>query len=96
MRALGELIQDCTRASDLVAHLGNGRFIIILLGSNLSGGRIAADRVETRLAEVATGPVCMALASYQREMKESSELLEALDQAIRQAEAAGGGLVMAD
>jgi len=94
VRRLGERIQDMTRSSDLVAHLGQGRFIIILLGSNLSGARIAADRIETALAEVATGPVALGLASYQPEMKESSDLLEAVDKALREAEAQGGGLAM--
>lgn len=92
LRALGERIQATTRTSDLVAHLGRGRFIIILLGTNLSGGRIAADRVETALQSVAVGSVSIGLASYRPEMKESSELLKAVDEALRKAEAAGGGV----
>jgi GGDEF domain-containing protein len=95
LRALGERIQDMTRASDLVAYLGNGRFAVLLLGTNLSGGRLAADRVDTALVDVAHGPVCIGLACYQPEMVESSELLEAADRALRAAEAAGGGLEMA-
>jgi len=94
MRTVGERIQDQTRASDLVAHLGHGRFIIILMGSNMSGGRIAADRIEMSLLEVATGPVAIGLATYHPEMKEPTELLAAVDQALRQAESDGGGLVM--
>jgi hypothetical protein len=94
MRTLGERIQDQTRSSDLVAHLGHGRFIIILMGSNVSGGRIAADRIETSLLEVTTGPLAIGLASYQSEMKEPTDLLEAVDQALRKAESDGGGLAM--
>jgi len=96
MRALGERIQDVARSSDLVAHLGNGRFVVTLLGSNLSGGRVAADRFETVLLEVATGPVALGLASYKEDMKEATDLLAAVDKALQQAEANGGGLVMAD
>ena len=92
MRALGERIQSTTRTSDLVAHLGSGRFIVILLGTNLSGGRIAADRVETALQGVAVGTVAIGLATYRAEMKESSDLLKAVDDALRKAEAAGGGV----
>jgi GGDEF domain-containing protein len=92
LRALGERIQATTRTSDLVAHLGSGRFIVILLGTNLSGGRIAADRVETALQDVAVGTVSIGLATYRAEMKESSELLRAVDEAQRRAEAAGGGV----
>lgn len=94
MRTLGERIQDMTRSSDLVAHLGGGRFIVILLGSNISGARIAADRVEEALLQVATGPVSIGMAAYQQGMKESSELLKVVDEALQQAEREGGGLVM--
>ena len=94
MRRIGERTLDMTRSSDLVAHLGHGRFIIILLGSNLSGARIAADRIEMALTEVASGPVNMGLASYQPEMKKPEDLLEAVDKALREAEAQGGGLAM--
>jgi len=92
MRVLGERIQATTRTSDLVAHLGDGRFITILLGTNLSGGRIAADRVETALQNVAVGTVSIGLASYRPEMKESADLLKTVDEALRRAEAAGGGV----
>lgn len=94
-RGLGERIQGMTRASDLVAHLGTGRFVIILMGSNLSGGRIAADRVEMALSDVAAGPVAIGLAAYQPDMKEPTDLLAAVDGALRSAEAAGGGVEMA-
>lgn len=93
-RALGERLQDVTRASDLVAHLGSGRFAVLLLGTNLSGGRIAADRMDEALREVAAGPVCIGVASYDPDMKESAQLLEAADSALRVAEDAGGGVEM--
>ncbi|HSW31172.1 MAG TPA: diguanylate cyclase [Longimicrobiales bacterium] len=92
LRALGERIQATTRTSDLVAHLGGGRFIVILLGTNLSGGRIAADRMEMALQGVAVGPVAIGLATYRAEMKESSELLKSVDDALQRAAAAGGGV----
>ena len=94
LRGLGACIVGMTRTSDLVAYLGDGRFGVILVGSNLSGGRIAADRVETALAEVATGPVSIGLAAFQPEMKEASDLLEATSEALRRCEADGGGLEM--
>jgi GGDEF domain-containing protein len=92
LRALGKRIRATTRTSDLVAHLGGGRFIVILLGTNLSGGRIAADRTEMALQGVAVGPVAIGLATYHAEMKESSDLLKAVDDALQKAEAAGGGV----
>lgn len=96
LRALGECIQTTTRTSDLVAHLGGGRFIVILLGTNLSGGRIAADRLEDALQGVATGTVSIGLAHYRPEMKESGELLQAVADTLARAEAAGGGVELQD
>jgi GGDEF domain-containing protein len=95
LRALGEKFQSCTRASDLVAYLGEGRFILLLFGSNISGGRVAADRVEVALQGLTPRPVCIGVASYTPEMKESANLLEAVDRMLRAAEAAGGGVEMA-
>lgn len=95
LRTLGEKFQSSTRASDLVAHLGNGRFIMLLLGCNISGGRIAADRVEMSLQGLTPGPVSIGIAAYTPEMKESSQLLEAVDRMVRTAEDAGGGIEMA-
>ena len=95
LHKLGERVQDTTRTSDLAGYLGNGRFVILLFGTNLSGGRIAADRVELALGELTDGPLSIGIAMYHSDMKDSSELLEAADRALRAAEAAGGGVEMA-
>jgi len=95
LREIGEKLLDCTRSADLAGHLGHGRFVVLLLGSNLQGARIAADRIETALGPVGPAPLSIGLASYQPEMKESAALLEAADRALRAAEAAGGGLEFA-
>jgi GGDEF domain-containing protein len=94
LRTLGARIQDMTRVSDLVAHLGDGRFGVLLMGCNLSGGRLAADRVETALAEVVDGQVSIGLAAFQPEMKQGSDLLEVTTSALRRSEDTGGGLEM--
>ncbi len=93
-RTLAACLKDSTRTSDLVAHLGDGRFGVLLVGCNLSGGRLAADRVETALRSAATGPVAIGLAAFHPEMKKASDLLEATNAALRRSEAAGGGLEM--
>lgn len=95
MRRVGEAFQTVTRAADLVAHLGHGRFALLLIGSNLPGARIAADRIEAGMAGVAPPPLSIGIAGFIPEMKESSELLEAADRALREAEEAGGGVRMA-
>jgi len=94
LRALGERVQSATRSADLVAHLGGGRVIMVLLGANLSGGRVAADRVETAVQSVARGPVCIGLARFRPGMKEPEDLLKVVDAALRRSEAAGGGIEM--
>jgi GGDEF domain-containing protein len=92
IRAIGVRLQDSTRAADLVAHLGGGRFAMLLLGSNLQGGRVAADRVDRALEGVSPTPLCIGVAAYTREMKDPTDLLEAADNALRKAEGAGGGV----
>jgi len=91
LRSVGERIQKTTRDSDLVAHVGRGRYVVLLLGTNLSGARIAADRVEVALAGEENA-VSVGLAVYSPDMKESSDLLEMADKALLAAEAAGGGV----
>lgn len=92
LRTIGERIQDTTRMADLAAHLGHGRFIVLLLGANLQGARIAADRLEGALRDVGVSDVSIGLTMYQNEMKQSSELLENADKALRAAESSGGGV----
>ena len=92
LRAVGLKIQATTRDSDLVAHVGRGRYVVLLLGTNLQGARIAADRVEMALRETISGAPSFGLAGYSTNMKDSSELLQAADTALLAAEAAGGGV----
>jgi GGDEF domain-containing protein len=75
-----------------VAHVGGGRYVVLLLGTNLPGARIAADRLEIALADVSTSRPSFGIVAYNRSMKESSELLEAADRALTAAEKAGGGV----
>jgi GGDEF domain-containing protein len=95
LRTVGQKIQGATRDSDLVAHVGGGRYVVLLLGTNLQGARIAADRLEMAVGDAAPGAVAFGLAAYDRRMRESSELLEAADRALLAAEAAGGGVELA-
>jgi GGDEF domain-containing protein len=92
LMALGQKIQKTTRDSDLVAHVGRGRFVVLLLGTNLPGARVAADRIEMALAGDAGGAISFGLAVYSPDMQDPSELLEAADKGLLAAEAAGGGI----
>lgn len=92
IRTLGQAIEKTTRNSDLVSHVGRGRYVVLLLGTNMQGARIAADRVEMALDGLAPGDVSFGLSAYTDQMKVSSELLERADKALLAAEAAGGGI----
>jgi GGDEF domain-containing protein len=92
LKVVGQKVRTVTRDSDLVAHVGNGRYVVLLLGTNLPGARIAADRLEIALADVAPDRPAFGIVAYNRAMKESSELLEAADRALVAAEQAGGGV----
>lgn len=92
IKSIGEAIKRTTRSSDLVSHLGDGQYVVLLLGTNLSGARIATDRIESALREAATTQVSFGLASYAPDMKESVELIEAAERALLAAQAAGGGV----
>ena len=92
LKDIGERIQDNTRINDLVAHLGGARFVLLLLASNVQGGLLAADRLETALSDLVPGAPSFGLAAYSPDMKESSELLAAADAALRRAQEAGGGV----
>lgn len=96
IKALGKAVDGTTRGSDLVSHAGQGRFVVLLLGTNTPGARIAADRVETALSGVAPGPTCCGLAAYDRRMKRPEELLNATDGALLKAEVDGGGVEFAE
>ncbi|MGE0160470.1 MAG: diguanylate cyclase [Gemmatimonadales bacterium] len=91
-KAIGQKIRSVTRDADLVAHVGGGRYVVLLLGTNLPGARIAADRLEIALGDLTTSRPSFGIVAYNRSMKESSELLEAADRALVAAQEAGGGV----
>ena len=95
VRELGRTVARTTRNADLVSYMGRGRYVVLMLGTNLQGGRVAADRVELALRGSAPSPVCIGLASYSDEFADSAQLLKAADAALRAAEAAGGGVELA-
>lgn len=92
IRELGEAVERTTRNSDLVSHVGMGRYVVLLVGTNPQGGRIAADRVESAVKGLAPGPVCFSLTAFSESFEDSQDLLRAADAALLAAEAAGGGV----
>lgn len=94
-KAIGAAVERTTRSSDLVSHVGGGQYVVLLLGTNLQGARIAADRIEIALESIAPTPPAFGLASYAPHMKESIELLHAAEGALVVATEAGGGVELA-
>ena len=92
IRTLGRAVEKTTRSSDLVSHVGSGRYVVLLLGTNLSGSRIAADRIEAALTPLAPGPISFGLSAFSNDLENSQQLLDATDRALLEAEEAGGGL----
>ncbi len=84
-------LASSTRNSDLLAHLGDGLFVTLLLGCNLHGARLAADRIAGVLGNMLGQRFAIGLASYNEDMQQSSELLDAAARAVEDARAAGGG-----
>ncbi len=95
IRDLGQRIAATTRRSDLVCHMGNGRYVVLLMGTNLQGGRIAADRIEVALEGKAPGSVSFGLVAYSDSYESAQTLLRAADTALLAAEATGGGVEFA-
>lgn len=92
IRSVGQCIHRVTRSSDLVSHVGRGRYVVLLLGTNAQGARVAADRVEAALAKVAPGPISFGLATYSRDVDDAQTLMRSADTALLAAEAMGGGV----
>jgi len=92
VRRIGQAIEKTSRSADLVSHSGGGRYVVLLLGTNLQGGRIAADRIEAALDAIAPGAVCFGIAAYSTEHRDPQSLMRCADTALLAAEAAGGGV----
>jgi GGDEF domain-containing protein len=86
--ALGEKLLSFTRDMDLVARLDESRFVALLLGCNVHGGRIAADRILEFMApwlqSVGT-TMNVGVAAYTQEMEAPGHLMAAAEAALRHA-----------
>jgi GGDEF domain-containing protein len=90
--SIGQTIKGATRSSDLVAHVGVGRYAVLLLGTNQQGARIAADRIEIALGDAVPGTLSFGLAPYRDGYENAQLLLREADTALLAAEASGGGI----
>ena len=95
VRRIGQHVQEVARTADVVTHLDNGRYLLLLSGTNSSGARVAADRVEGAIGDVVPGQISFGLATYDRAVKDPQTLVDSAGGALDAAEAAGGGVQFA-
>jgi diguanylate cyclase (GGDEF)-like protein len=89
---LGQALGSTTRQSDLSARTQEDRIAFLLLDCNLAGGRLVADRLDAILDPVRqkTGlSFNMGVASHNREMTRSEDLVRAAEEALRTAQDRG-------
>ena len=97
LRDVGQRLAEAVRTADLLAHLGEGRFVAVLSGSNIFGGRNAAERLGVALDPLAGESdltYAIGIATYRAEMRGRGEvaLFAAAEAAVAEARARGGGL----
>ena len=92
IKSIGEVVARATRTADLASHVEEGRYVVLLVGSNLPGSRIVADRIEMALDREDLGAASFGVAAYASHPKDSTALLEAAENALFAAESAGGGV----
>lgn len=90
--ALGQAIDQTTRSADLVSHLGGGRYVALLVGTNLQGARIVADRIEVTFETIAPETIAFGLAAFAPTVSGPRELLKSATAALLRAEGNGGGI----
>ncbi len=92
IKSIGEVVASTTRTADLASHVAEGRYVVLLVGTNLPGSRIVADRIEMALDREDLGPASFGVAAFASHPKDSTALLEAAENALLAAESAGGGV----
>ncbi len=88
LKYVAHLLVQTTRKSDVVGRLGGDEFAVLLVRTDLTGGRIAAERIEKAIAEgkISFGDkrVCIA-ASFGLALVDGTENAEQLIQKADQA-----------
>jgi GGDEF domain-containing protein len=74
-KALFKMLGDSFRDSDLVAHLGNLRFIVLMTSTDAPGAMVVQERLE---ADEQFRDISVGLASFPADGENSEQLLAAL------------------
>ncbi len=96
LREVGQLLNNMSRQTDLLAHMGGDRFCLLLVDCNLPGGLLVADRCQMFLDDFRADTgirFSIGIATYRKEMEARQDLFDAAEQALNAAKAAGGDQV---
>jgi diguanylate cyclase (GGDEF)-like protein len=85
---LAAVIRTCMRDSDFVARYGDDEFVVVMPQTTLTGARVFANRVRSRVAEELSASVCCGLTEMQTN-DDARVLLARADSALYSAKAAG-------
>jgi diguanylate cyclase (GGDEF)-like protein len=102
LRAAAEEVTGLIRTTDLAARWGGDEFVVVLVGTELDGGRRVADKVRARVEEVGRRlrypeglvTVSVGVASYNPADGEREDVWVAADGAMYRAKAGGGNQVV--
>ncbi|MDE2051381.1 MAG: GGDEF domain-containing protein, partial [Gammaproteobacteria bacterium] len=93
LKSLGRMLTSVARETDLVARVGGEEFAIALPETDLAGARVIAERMRAEMERSAlfrrTVTVSVGVAAMTSETKDTSMLVQACDQALYRAKAAG-------
>lgn len=96
LRELASRLSAVTRRMDLLARFDAGRFVALLLGCNVHGGRVAAERLVTAIEpwlETKDAEIKIGVAGLQPHMQEEHELIDEAQAALVEARAVAGSSV---
>ncbi|HXF95713.1 MAG TPA: diguanylate cyclase [Gemmatimonadales bacterium] len=97
LRAVGKEFARVIRLTDLAARYGGDEFVVVLVGTELEGGRRVAEKVRSRVEEVGRRmgypeglvTVSIGVAAFNPAEEEREDVLVTADRALYKAKAAG-------
>jgi hypothetical protein len=93
-RTVGETIVGCVRGVDDLGCAEDGRWILLLPHTDLTGGEIVAKRIIAKLETLAIGRVALGVAQANAD-EPGSSVVERAERVCAQALESGGGLLLA-
>jgi diguanylate cyclase (GGDEF)-like protein len=96
LASAGAIFHTTTRQIDTAAHLGRGRFAMVLPYTDEHGAYLVAERIRQRTGALPSGgiPMSMGVAGFPRSGANGHAVLHAAEAALAEARAAGGDRVI--